>query len=626
MSTVYTIRQAQFIHAFMHHLRPLLVAFLKIDSVENSETIVSDKLDGVSKSINTACAAIAIAGTVGAPSTMGTSLAGASACIVLLQTLNGGYQFVKRHIHNKDEPFSPDETKLDEIHLSLSILLRQVAYLATVRYRHFIDEILEEGSVNTFASFVAKRAMKHLEKELAQKGSLADTLNAEAFLDYFMASARLSLSHKSTQVAVKDEYDVSQYSLDAIYAKLACSRAGLAVFGEPTPGQYMLYVSEPNNLFSTNVTTLQHHYGYATVPQSELRSETAAVNRKHLMKLSSVVLQETLEKNKQHFAIYYQVSRQEVSDYLIQARLAFAKNHPIKSLNQYLSESLDTNVIAACNDNRLRGLDLSMGNFCEVWMIGKADFSDCNLRNTVWTKAHLNGARFEKNDLTGSNFQHAYLENSMWQQVNFSGDFSHAKLNGSKLIDCTITATFNQFGCEWELVTMENIKQEDALQLLNLRFEEQRARECEEIDHINDKITALNRQYEICLNQAIENHDLSIKDKHDLVALHKKVIDLELQQATHMTQLEQKMTELKTQTLRIQNEQRKRLNIQEKIINQIFNRLNILESGTSNFQPSFLKGLSLFKSSSSKKNSDSKSPDTSPSNKHECDINNVERS
>ena len=574
MSNVYTTRQMRFVHAFAHHIHPMLSTFLHMESnSHNASGSVETILDNTSTAINTVSAAVAIAGVATAVPTLGASVVGAGACIVLLQTLDGCSKFVKRRMDNKDEPFSPNETKLDEIQLSLTIMLRQVAYLAAVRYRHFIDEILEEHSVNTFAHFVGDRAMKKLAAELVEKDELTTTLNAEMFLDYLMASARLSFTQQATTVIVKEEYDIPRQCLpSAMYAKLACSLPGLAVYDNPSAGEYILYVSPQKGMFSRDKTTLHKHYGFATVPQSELNSETATINRKTLEPLSPVSMQETLSKNKQHFSLYHQVSKQEVIDYLTAIRAPRNVSDPVRSLNQYLSESLGKNVIAACNDNRLSGLDLSDGHFSETWFVN-ADLSHCNLRNTVWVSAHLNGAKFESNDLTDSNFQHAFAEKSSWRHVKLSGNFSHTRLNGSKLADCTISHNLIQFGCHWELVEMESVKSDDAMQLLKLRFDEQVTRGL----HLAHEINALNQQYEVCMNQATENHNLAVKEEHQLTMLHKKVQELNTKYAQHLTQLDFRQGDIKTQFLRFQNEQAVRWEKQNDSIQRITRRLDRLE-------------------------------------------------
>ncbi len=607
MSSVYTPRQVRFIHIFMHHMQPMLKSFLHIESnTPNPSSSLDHRIDGVASGVNLLSAAVSVAGIAGSAPTLGISIGSAAACIVLLQTINGGYQFVKRHIDHKDDPFSPDETKLDEIHLSLTILLRQVACLASVRYRHFIDEILEEASVTTFAIYVADRAIKKLTTELAEKDDLTTSLSAEIFLDYFMAKATLSIIQQSTTVKVKEAYYETTRcspSLAVTYAKLACSRAGLAVYDVPSPGLYTLYVSSPSNMLSRNKTTLQQQYGYATVPQTELSSETAAVNRKSLKPLSPEAMQEILDKNKQHFSSYYQVSRQQVSDYMTGVKSAIHSNQSVKSLNEYLSESLNSNLIAACNDDRLSGLDLSDGNFSEVWFVGLVDLSDCNLRNTVWTKAYLNGALFARNELAGSNFQHVHAEKSMWQQLHFSGDFSHAMLNGSKLSDCTIRPSFIQFGCDWELVEMKNIKVEDALQLLNLRFDEQLIRDNHERTRINDEISQLTQQYKVCLQQSIENHDQTIREDDELTSLRIKIQELENQHARLFTHLNIKLVDINTQFHRLKNDQVKHMDNQDEKIEIMSKRLDKLEqSKSSKTSSQHRTGLSFFQFGKHKNN------------------------
>ena len=448
-----------------------------------SAITADDTLDRASKTVGALSAAVAVAGVAGAVPSLGTSLLGASAGIVLLQAINGGYQYIKRQT---DEPFMSDETKLDDIYLSLNILLRRVAYLTAVRYRHFIDEILEEKSITTFANFVAERAMKALEAQSNAQVDITTALKAEDFLDYFLASVKLSFLHESTKLDIKKEYSQTGCLFSTTtYAKWACSRPGLAIYDESLPPQYTLYESTSNIIFPGHHTSLYNQYGFITAPLSELTSQTAAISRIKLKPLNPDIMDDILQKNKQHFCVYYQVSRQDVSDYLAKARASILANQPLQSLNEYLSETMNANIIAICHDDRLRGMDLSGGDFSET-MFEQVDLSECNLQDTLWTRAHLNAARFKKNELSGSNFQHAYIEKSLWEEVNFSGNFSHAKLNGSKITNCLIKTSFNQIGIEWNLVQLNNVTKEDSAQLLTVKFEEQRQ---ENLQTINQNIT-----------------------------------------------------------------------------------------------------------------------------------------
>ena len=593
MSTVYTARQMRFIHVFMQQTHPQLKSFLRIDTMPSSDSN-SAIADGVAQGADALSAAVAVAGLAAAAPTLGASVVGASGCIVLLQTLNGGYQFVKRQLDNQDAPFSPDETQLETTYLSLTILLRQVAYLAAVRYRHFIDEILEEHSVSTFANYVASRAIKHLTIELTKQNHIVTT--AEEFLNYFMAKATLPLAHRSAPVLVKDEYLHSGACSPKItHAKLACARPGLAVYDEPFIGNFVLYVSPRSNLFSRDLSTLQEQYGYATVPHSELTSETAAVSRKTLVPLSPETTKRALREKKRHFAVFHQVSRQEVEEYLAKIRDDKQQGVEVESLNQYLSESLESNLIAACNDDRLSGLDLSDGDFSNVWFVGSVDLSDCNLSDTVWTKAHLNGTQFIRNNLSRANFQHAYAEQTIWKDILFTGNFSHVKLNGAKLINSTMSAGFNQFGCDWELVEMENVRKEDVLQLLTLRLDEQLIRQNEERIHLNTQITQLSQQYRACLQDAIQNRvDNENRDKA-LTTFREQIQTLESRYVHNVSQMDIRLVSIQSQFDRLQKDHLKETEEHHAAMEQRTKRLDKLEHRAFWSAPRRLGELSFFK-------------------------------
>ncbi len=593
MSTVYTHKQLRFLYIFDLHIKTLLKSFLNIEEEPKQNNLIDGLLDHSSTGINTLSATVAVAGLASAPPTMGTSIAGASACIVLLQTLSCGYQFIKRHIDN-NEPFSPDETQLDDIHLSLTILMRQVGYLACVRYRHFIDEIIEEHSVSTFATFLADRAMKKLEVDLSHQSKLSENITPEAFLDYFMTSTRLSFINDATKVSIKEEYSkTNQCSSTAIYAKLACSLPGLAVYNNSTPGDYTLMVSPPRHFFSTDKTTLQDYYGFATVPNSELNSTTAAVNRKKLQPLSSAKQSEELNKSMSHFSVHYFVSRQEVIDYLAEIKAVNPPEQPIKTLNQYLSERHKTNLIAACKDNRLQNLDLSYGNFSEVWFVGQVNLSHCDLSHTQWNKAHVNGAIFEKNKLSHINFQSVYAEKTTWIDISFTGDFSHTKFNGSKLKKCMITNTFNHLDCEWNLSELD-ITNEDAIAILNQRINEQFNRGQNEIIQINREMSNLSEQLGQYIQHSHQCPEIPASEKQNITHLKQKMDELENQYNHYVEKNNVQLSDIKSLLSHIEQNQQDAQHKQDETIKILSTRVNTLEQNKKNNPPLYYPGPLFF--------------------------------
>ncbi len=226
----------------------------------------------------------------------------------------------------------------------------------------------------------------------------------------------------------------------------------------------------------------------------------------------------------------------------------------------------------------MKQLDLSGGNFSETWF-SHADLSDCNLTQSIWDHAHLYYARFEKNALSGASFQHAHLEKSNWVNVNFAGNFQLARLNGAKMSDCTISSMFNQMGCEWELVEMENVNQQDVVQLFEHRFEEQLSREHQEREEINHEISTLGQQYQACIQQIAENHDLTVKEEEDLARLHKSLHDMESQYTHSFKQLNAKIKDIKNQIMQIQLVQEERWEQQSEIMENMSKRLRKLENG-----------------------------------------------
>ena len=380
MTRAYTARQQHYIQSFMLKGTALLKQTFALG--EANSTSMEERLDQLSLTINAATAVTAIAGVALAPPTLGIALVGAGAGIVILQVANGVVKVVKRHVE-QGAPVS-DETHWERDFLTWCIDIREVAEGAALRYRHVIDEIIEERSISAFAHVGAERVIKALKESLFLKRPISPAV----LIEHLMSSAKLSMTHATEKLAIKKQYAPASLlvSNDA-HAKWIYARSRMMACHKKAPFalDYRFYSSPQERMYLQTETTLPH-YGYMSVWSTDL---SADITRHHR---PFVALTETHEASvKAHLCINYPVTWEEMFIYLTDIRSEVASGGIRRSFNQYLSERLQLNVIADCHGLAFQNLDLSMGDFSDI--NGRdLQVERCNLKDTLWNGAHLERA------------------------------------------------------------------------------------------------------------------------------------------------------------------------------------------------------------------------------------------
>lgn len=140
---------------------------------------------------------------------------------------------------------------------------------------------------------------------------------------------------------------------------------------------------------------------------------------------------------------------------------------------------------------------------------------------------------------------------------------------------------------------MENIRIEDAMKLLSLRFDEQVNREQRERTRLDNQISALTEQYQRCIQQSIETHDVT-EDK--LLEITQKIQTLENEYARHFTHLDGNLVDIRTQFMNLQKNQTNHQSKQDKKIEQMSKRLDQLEHKPRKTLSQRFTGLSFFPS------------------------------
>lgn len=500
--SVYTSNQQRYIDVFMRQIDAILDHFLKTGQGFERTGGISDALDKASDTVAALSNVATVAGSFAIVATGGSLLAPIGAGLAVLNTGKKVVQFVMRHAGQTDAPFSPDEIKQDQIQLSLRILLREVAYLIAVRYSHFIDKVLEEKSIDDFARYGSARLIRKLAVDLKNQVDLPATITAQHLVDYLLASIQLSAIHEQRKVTLRTPPASSLWAPFVAYAKWGYARPRQVVpVRTGSTLQYKFYGSPIERMFLKKDTTLPG-YGYITVPETQLLSNTSAINYQPLKELSDVEIDDKQGLIKNYLCYYLEVTFDDVDQYLSHVR-ALTATDIRPSLNDYLSKQFGVRIIAECHDDKLKDLDLHEGDFTEV------NFSRAilkgNLYNTLWDRALLAGTLFDGNkDMTNANFQQAYAEQSKWQNLSFTGNFTQAKLSGAKFKEVVILASLVHIDCRWDLVEMDGVTTETQ-QSLKQHFEEQlnsehQAREASNRD-LADKIQQIKTEQDARLDK-----------------------------------------------------------------------------------------------------------------------------
>lgn len=391
-------------------------------------------------------------GIASAPFTFGLGLAAAGATIVLIKA---GKFCLDQYLDGKTPPqeLPPDylDNQRDLQRLALYILLRQVAIEVSMRYRHSIENRLDEENVQKFGQYIAQRVMKKLYADLIKDPHQLPSV--ESLVDYFLSSIQHSGLLHTEELTIKPTEGASPLRRAAISRKIAtkqfCARQRILVYNET---EVTVFGAESNPFQDQfHTTTTREDLGYITLFKDKLSSLDLAINTDilHEITIETAKLQTlTKESTFPHF-----VTPQEIEDYQ-----KVYQNTKI-SLNEYLSQKYQRPTIAHCNNDALKGLAF-LGDYSYVNFYN-ADLSECDFSNADFNHANLALAKmFCIKTSPQTNFQNIYAEGSVWMgkvdnKLILHADISHAKLQGSTWVKCEISNLAKQMGSEWALAVLD---------------------------------------------------------------------------------------------------------------------------------------------------------------------------
>lgn len=441
---MFTSNQTQFQKVFMRKAMELLSAYL-LNKPQDDADKADTALDTASNVVNSASAVATVVGLAGAPASLGGSLVLPIASITILQTGRACYKIVKRYI-NSDKEYSPDESKYDELLLSLKILVREISDALAINYRHSIDKILTKQEITEFAHEGVACVVELIKKDFNTHHMM--TLNAKQMIDALIESMNAS----TTTFLMRSSYARRVYSRTALAVAIQQSNEEL---------QYILYDSLKEKYFGHKDSALDI-YGCRTINFSE------SFESRKLKK--TVVTPEKERDLKQNLMIYYPVTPVDIEQYIQHIRQDNGNFKPVLSFNQYISQRVNTTIIATSKENMmLDHLDMEGGDFSEV-SFRRVTIKSCNLKRSIWKDSHLEESTFDQNPLDDSIFEHTYIEKSKWSNTRFTGNFLRARMAGSELINSQLSLTWQHIGCDIELVVLKNVPIEEPLLLLENRL------------------------------------------------------------------------------------------------------------------------------------------------------------
>ena len=540
----FTTKQKRYIDVFIRQINESLNVYIASFYEKDPGLSLDTVLESSSTAVDVISAGVAVGGLAAAPATLGASLAAAGACIVLLQTGNACAKIVRRYADNKDAPMAPDETKYDELQLSILVFFREVADLAALRYRHYIDTFLEEKGVNEFAHYGAERVMKKL-IDVFKKKKKTDLINtAEFFVDYLMESVTLSTLHPSQRVNVKPEKTSSSLLTTPVaYAKWGYARPRVAFYSLTPPSvSFKFYASTHESNYLRRDSTLKN-YGYITLQTDQFLSETYVNNRKLSLQDSAVLESEV----KPYLCIYFPVTKAHISEYLTEINQASLTLASHLTLNDFLSKKFDAQVIAECHDDTLKGLDLSKGNYSDV-NFRCADLSNCNLELSIWTDAHVEKAIFVDILQKDAIFHNLYAEKSEWDNVTFIGDYTNAKMNGTKLKKCkNLIGLAQHVGIELELAELEDFKIEELQYSINERINARLTQEHLDRVQLQNELRKLSERFDQYVQAVVHATDVVTIEEKEIQSLHCAISELESKHNKTLIQMNYQFNDLQKQ-------------------------------------------------------------------------------
>jgi len=447
-SAAYTEKQRRYMIAFLNHIQKELT--------RQKESYITTLLNRVSTGVEGVSAvAILSAGIMAAPATLGVSLAATAAAVTLLQFGNKS-QF----LGSKEVPFFPDEARREAAHLDFEILFGEVASTLAMQYRYFIEAAATDEGVNNLARFAAEKTLTRW-LELMEEESQVDLSALMETFTKICGPVTERIPVEKTYRSLHKLRRFEGYYPEGIYALPAVA------YFDPDNGSWHGY----------GIPEGKARYGYRTTTSFTLPQKHVTISP-NWPKLASTLSVEYL--------IDSSARRQKVEEYLNAVRRESFSG----SLNTYLSKTYGENlgypmnIIAACHDAALQGMNLSQGDFSEV-NFRRADLQGCYVENTTWNEAHLEHTLWGGEDntqmfsLDGSQFQSTHLEGSRWLNVNFSGarKFLHVSMKGALIKHCQLEG-LTQIGCAWELIRIEDTQhgenflqklEEGSMELLQLK-------------------------------------------------------------------------------------------------------------------------------------------------------------
>lgn len=450
-------KQQYFIDKFMQHVEIVLALMNAQQStcLEEALELANQAVSILDTTWEITHGVLSLAGIAAAVPTAGLSLAAANTIISALKTLSQVYKSANRFFYGDPKnPLKSNNIRAAEEQLHYKMLCREVAYnIATTRYRHIIEEILVDKGIVEFAQYGAERTLKKIEFSLKSSFTLP---SAQAILDDLCGESITygSITPQRT-LTVKEKYQSGHLFDSEYYAKWAYARPrGIEVTFARTAKLNVYASSKEKKGLSAqrHQETTMAKYGYVVLP---LTSLSIYVTRQ---KAQPFIFTAQFEEIKTYLCAFYEVTRADVEAYLTEVRTATWSS----SFNDYLTNKFQCGIriLAECHDDRLKNLDLSLGDFSYV-NFRRADLRGCILTETCWQYAQLDEVKFgdsEKNtSLQSVSFQGATAEKSYWENVVFAGaNFSEVRISGAYLKKCTLhnLVSINSL---WELAILDEM-------------------------------------------------------------------------------------------------------------------------------------------------------------------------
>lgn len=330
--------------------------------------------------------------------------------------------------------FINESNKKDTLDVSEAILLFEetARAIALYHYHHLVcTESKEDREI--LAVFAAEKLMKIWKKQV--ENSTPPTVKT------LIEGLQIMVTLANTYLSREDE------NRRSILAEGCYSRPRAAVWTQNVEKKisWTYYASREES--RKGKTTLDRR-GYVALP---FAPEIKYNMDRTAFSITGIDVQQNL-----NLQIYYSISEEEVKEYLCYACNQISSNKDLQSLNQWLSIKFGTSIIAECHDARLKGLDLTGGNFSEV-NFSNADLSCCQLTGSRWNNAWLIKTKWMEAYLDNVDFGGARLENSTWEKVSFfcasveDASFSNANM------ECVVLGKLNEE--QRKTITKKNIVQ-----------------------------------------------------------------------------------------------------------------------------------------------------------------------